>query len=350
MKKKNSFEHNEITPETKSSMKTRVITAVILAAICIPCIFLGNWFFLALSILISVFTAYELVNVMHLKSKLRFLIMFVTILFVVSAVYWIVFKNNIESFINDPTSYDNTKVLSTGFNNISLSTILILVAAATYFFITLIEEDFTVFRACYLIAMVFVVGLCIQAFLYLRYSPFDVFNSLNTDEATLYDVSSPLFKYLQSSLLFVYVILGTILNDIGAYFVGIFFGKHKLNPRISPKKTWEGFAGGCIISFICTVAFAFIMDAVGLKILPNLSLEKWYWVLVISAFMPLFANLGDFTFSAIKRSFGIKDFSHILPGHGGILDRIDSLLLVSGFVSVMLVFINEGWETFKFIK
>ncbi len=350
MKKNNKIETNEITPEIKVSMKTRVITALVLAAVCVPCVFLGNWFFFALSFFLTLLISYELVNVVHMQSKLRFLIMIVTIVLMLSFVYWIVFKNNIKAVIDDFDNFDITTVLSNNFTNLNISPILLLVAAGAYFFITLVEEEFTVQRACYMIAMVVVVGLCIQSFLYLRYSPFNVFSNYLTQDDSLpvYDINTPLFKYFQSTLLFVYVILGTIVNDIGAYFIGVLFGKHKLNPRISPKKTWEGFAGGCVCSFIVTAAFAFIMDAVNLPILPNLSLEKWYWVILISLFMPLIANLGDFTFSAIKRSFNIKDFSHVLPGHGGILDRFDSLLLVSGFVSVMLVFINSGWEAFKF--
>ena len=348
MRKINNIECNEITEETKVSMKTRVITGIILAAICVPCIILGNWFFFGLSFVITVLVSYELVNVIHMKSRLRFLIIPITIVLMLSFVYWILFKNNITDFMKDPMNYDITSALSNNFNNLNISTILLLVCAAIYFFITLVEEEFTIQRACYLIAMVVVVGLCIQSFLYLRYSPFAVFEKLNSEDQIVVNTSEPVFKYFQSCLLFIYVLLGTICNDIGAYFVGILFGKHKLNPRISPKKTWEGFAGGCIISFIVTVSFAFILDACNFPILPNLTLKKFYWVLLLSAFMPLLGNLGDFTFSAIKRSFGIKDFSKILPGHGGILDRFDSLLLVSGFVSVMLVFINSGWEAFQF--
>lgn len=348
MKKNNKIETNELTPEIKVSMKTRVITALILAAVCVPCVFLGNWFFFALSFVLTLLIAYELVNVVHMQSKLRFLIMIVTMVLMLSFVYWIVFKNNIRAAIDDFGNFDITKVLSNNFTSLNISTILLLVTAGIYFFITLVEEEFTVQRACYMIAMVVVVGLCIQSFLYLRYSPFDVFSRYPSAENPTFDINTPLFKYFQSTLLLVYVILGTIVNDIGAYFIGVLFGKHKLNPRISPKKTWEGFAGGCVCSFVATAAFAFIMDAVNLPILPNLSIEKWYWVILISLFLPLIANLGDFTFSAIKRSFNIKDFSHVLPGHGGVLDRFDSLLLVSGFVSVMLVFINSGWEAFKF--
>ncbi|MCQ2793267.1 MAG: phosphatidate cytidylyltransferase [Bacilli bacterium] len=335
---KKLIETNEITPEAKASMKTRIITALVLTALCVPCLFLGGWFFFALSVIISIFVSYELVHVLSLKTRFKYIIYIASIVILLAFVYWIFIKNNIGN-----SDISASTVLTIGFSNLLVSTVLILVTAGVFFGISFICEEFSPSKVCYLISMIVIVGLCIQSFLYLRFAPTKIF----IEKLDGFDVSTPLFKYFQSSLLLVYVILGTILNDIGAYFFGILFGKHKLNPRISPKKTWEGFYGGMIISFAFTVAFALIMSAVGLPLLPFLDVQHFYWVLLISAVMPIIANLGDFTFSAIKRSFGIKDFSKLLPGHGGVLDRIDSLLFVGGFVSIMVIFINNGWDFFK---
>ena len=74
--------------------------------------------------------------------------------------------------------------------------------------------------------------------------------------------------------------------------------------------------------------------------------NNWVWILVISLAMPLMSNLGDFLFSAIKRSYSIKDFGYILPGHGGALDRIDSLLVNNLFVSIMVIMIANNWNFF----
>jgi phosphatidate cytidylyltransferase len=337
---KNKFiETNEITNETKSSMRTRIITSVVLAAIAIPCLFLGGWFYFALSFIIAVFSAYELVHVIGLKSRFKYLIYTASIILMICFVYWIFIKNNIAAYIKEPSSFDASKILVNEFTDLIVSTVLIMVAAGVFFGISFICEEFTVNHVFYLLSMTIVVGLCLQSSLYLRLSPFERFKDIT-------DTGADLFKYLQSSFLIIYVILGTISTDIGAYFIGVLFGKHKLNPRISPKKTWEGFFGGWFISFILSATFALVLGLINYPALPSLNLNYFYWFLLLSFLMPIFANLGDFAFSAIKRGFGIKDFSNLLPGHGGILDRFDSILFVSGFVAVMLIFINNGWKIF----
>lgn len=332
------IETNEITPEIKSSLRTRIISALVLAAIIGPALFIGDWFFFFVVLAFAICASYELVHVMKLQTKTKYFIGIAAMVLMLSFIYWIFIKNNISNF--EEANFDN--ILINNFNDLLVSTVLILVAAGVFFFISFVEEEFTVQHVCYLLAMTIIVALCFQSFLYLRYSPFEQFKNAGVDTST------GVFKYAQSAFLIIYVVLGTISTDIGAYFVGILFGKHKLNPRISPKKTWEGFFGGIIFSCLVSLAWAFFLDLGGYPILPSLDLNHWYWVLLISAVMPIIANLGDFAFSAIKRSYGIKDFSKIIPGHGGVLDRIDSVLFTCGFVSVMLVFINSGWEAFTF--
>ncbi len=344
MKRKNKIviETNEITEEAKVSMRTRTITGIVMAVIVVPCLFLGGWFYFALSVLVTIFSAYELVKILKLKSNIKYFVYVAAIIISLSFVYWIFIKNNVKAYI-DNKAFFSDEFLTKEFTTISSSIILILVTAGVFFSFCFISEEVDVGKTCYLIAMIIITSLCIQSFLYLRFSPNELF------AADGVDISSNLFKYFQSALLCVYVVLGTITNDIGAYFIGILFGKHKVNPRISPKKTWEGFYGGIFTSFVFSSLYAIIFAAVGLPILPVLNLENfhWLWILLLSAVMPIIANLGDFTFSAIKRNFNVKDFSNLLPGHGGILDRIDSLLFTSGFITVMLIFINNGWNFFK---
>jgi phosphatidate cytidylyltransferase len=106
------------------------------------------------------------------------------------------------------------------------------------------------------------------------------------------------------------------LSDTGAYIFGVMFGKHKLFERISPKKTWEGFIGGAIVA----TSGAFILE----HYLGIIAIQHW---IVIAFLMITFGTLGDLIESLYKRSLGIKDSGHLLPGHGGILDRFDSLIL-----------------------
>ena len=123
------------------------------------------------------------------------------------------------------------------------------------------------------------------------------------------------------------------LSDTGAYLVGSAIGKHKLFPRISPGKTWEGFIGGLIFATGAGVAFKYLcpgcFDSMPVCAMAGLGI-------VVS----LFATWGDLVESLIKRTLGVKDSGSIMPGHGGILDRIDSLLLVVPASLIYLVFIN----------
>ncbi|MBD5262070.1 MAG: phosphatidate cytidylyltransferase [Bacteroides sp.] len=132
--------------------------------------------------------------------------------------------------------------------------------------------------------------------------------------------------------LLVFVLLW--INDSGAYIVGSLTGRHKLSPSISPNKTWEGFIGGCLL----TVAGAVLLgnycdDFFGLA---DLTLLTWIMIGVITC---VFGTIGDLLESKIKRFYSVKDSGHWIPGHGGILDRIDSFLIAYPFVAMMLLLI-----------
>ncbi|WP_256050626.1 phosphatidate cytidylyltransferase, partial [Staphylococcus aureus] len=118
-----------------------------------------------------------------------------------------------------------------------------------------------------------------------------------------------------------YIVFALVIvwsTDSGAYFVGRKLGKHKLWPEISPKKTIEGFVGGIVIAVIATVIFQYFAQ-----------LDVNYGLLLLVAVVAsMIGQLGDLVESAIKRQYGVKDSGNILPGHGGILDRFDSLIFV----------------------
>ena len=117
----------------------------------------------------------------------------------------------------------------------------------------------------------------------------------------------------------IYILLITIITDTYAYIVGRLIGSHKLIPSISPKKTWEGLIGGTVFgTFIASVYFHSVVSFET----PILI------VLIMTSFLSLTGQIGDLFFSSIKRFYHKKDFSNIMPGHGGILDRLDSLLFV----------------------
>ena len=118
--------------------------------------------------------------------------------------------------------------------------------------------------------------------------------------------------------LLVWVILATAMTDTCAYFAGRFLGKKKLNPRISPNKTIAGSVGGYLGGLASALLFGYFMF-VTKGILPL------HYVIIYSLTVPIVAQIGDLFFSAIKRHYGVKDFGTLFPGHGGVLDRIDSI-------------------------
>ncbi|WP_379967663.1 phosphatidate cytidylyltransferase [Epilithonimonas sp. UC225_85] len=104
-------------------------------------------------------------------------------------------------------------------------------------------------------------------------------------------------------------------SDTFAYLIGKFFGKHKMAPRISPKKTWEGFAGGVVLTLI----LGFFVE----QYFPDL---RGNWM-IVGLLVSIFGPLGDLVESQLKRSFAVKDSGNIIPGHGGVLDRLDSFII-----------------------
>lgn len=114
-------------------------------------------------------------------------------------------------------------------------------------------------------------------------------------------------------------------SDTFAYLTGKFFGKHKMAPRISPKKTWEGFAGGVVLTLI----LGFFVE----QYFPEL---RGNWM-IVGLLISIFAPLGDLVESQLKRSFAVKDSGNIIPGHGGILDRLDSFIICAPVIYLYFI-------------
>jgi phosphatidate cytidylyltransferase len=114
------------------------------------------------------------------------------------------------------------------------------------------------------------------------------------------------------------MLVAVVLSDTGGYAFGVFLGRHKLAPTVSPSKSWEGFGGSMITA------------AVGGALLVHFLFDgHWYWGLVFGACVAAASTLGDLAESLLKRDLGVKDMSSLLPGHGGLMDRLDSILLAA---------------------
>ncbi len=137
----------------------------------------------------------------------------------------------------------------------------------------------------------------------------------------------------QGNLLILSLMLLVWSADIGAYFFGRAFGKRKLAPRVSPGKSWAGLFGGLLTSLCVTVVLAIYLNVPG---------NQFFAVILGAAVVVLFSVVGDLTESMFKRQMGIKDSSQLLPGHGGILDRIDSLTAAVPVFAFLLLL--SGWN------
>ena len=155
---------------------------------------------------------------------------------------------------------------------------------------------------------------------------------------------------------FIYLVSIPVMTDTFAYFLGIKFGKHKMCPKISPKKSWEGCIAGLLGTILFFVGYSMVLDKVihtdielsddSVFVSEDLSMKEeiaqkklqesfycnYLLIIPLGAIVSIISQIGDFAASGIKRYADIKDFSHLMPGHGGMLDRFDSVLFVAPVV------------------
>lgn len=120
-----------------------------------------------------------------------------------------------------------------------------------------------------------------------------------------------------------YALICAMGTDVGAQLTGMAIGKHKMSPNISPKKTYEGAAGGIVFGFILNVVAILLYNKFAIQPLPKLYITV---LLIASPFVQFLSMMGDLSASVLKRNFDVKDFGKIFPGHGGVMDRFDSSL------------------------
>jgi phosphatidate cytidylyltransferase len=160
------------------------------------------------------------------------------------------------------------------------------------------------------------ISITIVGIFYIAF-PLAVLNLLN-------DIDSVHFLGVPAFLLGYFII--TWIYDTGAYLFGVKFGRHKFFERVSPKKTWEGTIAGTVISILSAVGLFFLVK--------DILLVDW---LVLAGIVMVFGTFGDLIESLIKRSYQVKDSGNILPGHGGILDRFDTVFMSAPFVFLYFI-------------
>ncbi|MBQ3295979.1 MAG: phosphatidate cytidylyltransferase [Erysipelotrichaceae bacterium] len=255
-------------------MKQRLQSSVIIAAITIASLYFGGTLLKAVLIFIGVYGSYEFIKI-H-KDKFNYLLFAL----MAAAVLCLLFLNQYHVVI-------------------MLFEIIILMSIGVFDD----SESFADVSAVFLLSMM--IGYALYYISYIQ--------ELN--------------KWMIG-----YVVIISYMCDSFAYLIGIRFGKHKLNSKVSPKKTIEGSVGGWIFATIISFFWAMIFNFFGYP--PVV-------FVVTSLLLPLASEIGDLSFSLVKRHYGVKDFSNLIPGHGGILDRLDSnIFCIILFGALLTLFIR----------
>lgn len=255
-------------------MKTRTISAVVMLSLFIPVLYLGGiWFDIAVFIL-ALLSLKEFLDMKETKKRLPIFVKLISYLFMT-----LLIATNIIS--------ENTN-LEIDFRILSAFFLTFLIPTVLYHD----RSKYSINDAYYLIGGIFFLSLSF--------------------------VLLSIVRNVRLALI-IYLFLITILTDTFAYLTGLLIGKHKMIESVSPKKTWEGSIGGTFMGvFVSTVFYLTIID-------PTVNIIK---ISLVGIFLSIVAQFGDLVFSSIKRYFGKKDFSNLIPGHGGILDRLDSIIFV----------------------
>lgn len=264
-------------------MKTRIISAIVMAIIAIPLLVLGGLPFKIFMTLIGIMSVYEL---MHIRKKKKEIPLFIRIISYILIGVFIILGTNVYT--------SNYEIIY------KIITVIFLIYFIPVVFIN-DTKKYNVTDALY--------ALGITMFLAIAYN--SAIMVINTD-----------LSYL------LYILIVTIGTDIFAYFTGYFIGKHKLCEKISPKKTIEGAVGGSMIgTVIATTFYLFVISSnINIFLLGGITL-----------LLTIIGQIGDLFFSSIKRYYEVKDFSKLIPGHGGVLDRLDSIIFV---VLTYILFMN----------
>jgi len=304
--------------------------------VAVPIFFVGGWWYVSLILIALIIATTEFLAAAKV-SRIYWLIYFFTYIAITSLTFWVFIKNNMRTNALEGHSLFDLSLwsLPRGFIELDISTLGVVVIMISLFALLIFDRNFQFEIATYMFIMIVLVGIGFQSFLFLRFYPLQ--------QGHVSSGFQP--NWLTSSFLLLYILIGTVGNDIGAYFIGVLFGKNKMAPRVSPNKTWEGFIGGYVISAVLSFTFALVVSLTGNPLIPVLSFQgdTWYLLIIFSLAMPLLANIGDLFFSILKRNFAIKDYGKMLRGHGGILDRLDSLLIVSLAISTILTLIENGF-------
>lgn len=323
-------------------MKKRVITGIIMLFVLAPTILVPACLPVleVVIILLAGVAEMELLNMYDREKKIPLAMKIVTIVLTIILSFAVISYMSTQGGAPGETVTDITQRFSDSFiihcikklhfdkifTPVTVLLINFLILMGSMIFI----KDFDVKDAGRLYLSTIYVGLCMGAFWTLR---------------------------LYGNRFVIYLLIVTCLTDIFALVFGLAFGKsgkHKLAPNISPKKTWEGAIGGTLVAVICGFCFIYFYEGL-CSLFPSISggqmsffegvfaydtftpAGKFFVCLILTLLLSISSQVGDLVASKLKRAYGIKDYSNIFPGHGGVLDRFDSVLFASAMFLLFII-------------
>ena len=258
-------------------MKTRIVTAIVLILVILPCVIIGQIPFQILMGVVAGCVVFEMLSICERPRANIYLYLLVGVF-----VYYSLFFEK----------------------ELMISAALLILYLILLYICSMFDYGMNMLRLCYYFTTTVLIAMGLHIIYQLR------------------------LMYGLEYLLF--LAIATLGSDTGAYFAGLLFGKHKLNPRLSPKKTVEGSIGGIVVGSILATMYA-IYSGMDYHI---------YIIIAMCVILTMTGQVGDLVFSSIKRTFEVKDYSALLPGHGGILDRFDSLLFNAMVFGLLLHFVT----------
>ncbi len=253
-------------------MKTRIISAIVALAIIVPLLIIGGKAFILAAGILAVLAYKEIVDLKVSHNKLPVVVQIIGLIDLLLLVF---------------SEFDGYSLMfGVTYKGIAITLLSLLIPAVLYK-----EEDYSMKDAFFMIGAILLLGTAFNVFILLR-------------AISIYHI--------------IYLALIATMTDTFAMVIGGLIGKHKLIPEVSPKKTWEGSVAGSLVG--SAIAIIFYSNLIG---------EFSIGLVITTIILSIVGQFGDLVFSKIKRENKIKDFGKIMPGHGGILDRLDSMIFIS---------------------
>lgn len=297
-------------------MKQRIITAIVMTIIFAPFFFLGGWFVCGFFSILAYLGTYELLNMYQTKNNIP----------------------NVCKYIIP--FYAMLIVLFSGFQNNGDIVFAFIVILALLLILPIFSKRITAKNVMFFIFAIIYSGVSFAIITRIR--------NLETLHYGSYQIFNKLDIHFVGLMMFLFVLITTMLTDIGAYQFGIKFGKHKLCPTISPKKSIEGSIAGTITGALGGTILMVVLQltlkndlALAIRIfkIDNLYLYALA-IFGVAILISIAGQLGDLIASKIKREYDIKDYSNLFPGHGGVLDRFDSSIYSFLIFMIILMFMG----------